>query len=374
MIRPMATALLLLLMATTVDANDDVQDVRLRVQNLTRPDGKQSAMLTGMAAPQATAQPVVVTLQIGATTATLTGKISRSGRLRAVGRRRALATPLASFTEIEAAIVSGGLVTSLTMAAGDCVGSSNGRRLDCVETSTPIPTPTSTPTPTPTSPGDLTDGAYDLTITGHTPVGTTASASLTTHPDGTRALRLWDHALDFATLTMATDGALSGYYVMGGDAFSTVAGSATDQSTTALARLSGSFSGYFGTYAFTMERVSAGTDGALGGTWNLTFVGGGLQPFDGTAVLGLAVPASGLATAAPTTLVRNGGMTAYTTGAGTCTVAPAGGIYCMLPRVVGAGAVYLHGMLDADGGSGQGAFAIGAAPAIESMGTWSATR
>jgi hypothetical protein len=367
MIRPMAKALLVLLMATTVYANDDVQDVRLRVQNLTRPDGKQSATLTGMAAPQATAQPVVVTLQIGATTATLTGKIRRSGRLRAVGRRLALATPLASFTEIEVD-VSGGLVTSFTMAAGDCVASPNGRRLDCVETSTP------TPTPTPTSPGELTDGAYDLTITGHTPVGTTESGSLTTNPDGTRTLRLWDSALDFATLTMATDGTLSGYYVMGGDAFVTVAGSATDQSTAALARLSGSFSGFIGTYSFTMERVSEGTDGALGGTWNLTFVGGGLQPFSGTAVLDLTVPATGLATAAPTTLVRNGGMTAYTTGAGTCTVAPAGGVYCMLPRAVGAGAVYLHGMLDADGGSGQGTFAIGAAPAIDSTGTWSATR
>ena len=368
MIRPMTKALLVLLMATTVYANDDVQDVRLRVQNLTRPDGKQSAMLTGMAAPQATAQPVVVTLQIGATTATLTGKISRSGRLRAVGRRLALATPLASFTEIEVD-VSGGLVTSITMAAGGCEASPNGRRLDCVETSTPTPTPTSTPPP-----GDLTDGAYDLTITGHTPVGTTESGSLTTNPDGTRALLLWDHALDFATLTMATDGALSGYYVMGGDAFSTVAGSATDQSTTALARLSGSFSGFFGTYAFTMERVSEGTDSALGGTWNLTFVGGGFQPFNGTAVLDLTVPANGLATAAPTTLVSNGGMVAYTTRAGTCTVAPAGGIYCMLPRAVGGGAVYLHGMLEADGGSGQGAFAIGAAPAIDSTGTWSATR
>jgi hypothetical protein len=173
---------------------------------------------------------------------------------------------------------------------------------------------------------------------------------------------------------MATDGALSGYYVWGGDACVTVAGSATYQSTTALARLSGSFSGFFGTYAFTMERVSEGTDSALGGTWNLTFVGGGWQPFNGTAVLDLTVPANGLATAAPTKLVRNGGMTAYTTGAGTCTVAPAGGIYCMLPRAVDGGAVYLHGMLDADGGSGQGTFAIGAAPTIESMRTWSATR
>ena len=128
MIRPMAKAFLVLLMATTVYANDDVQGVRLRVQSLTRPDGKQSATLTGMAAPQATAQPVVVTLQIGATTATLTGKISRSGRLRAVGRRLALATPLASFTEIEVD-VSGGLVPSLAMASADCIASSSGRRL-----------------------------------------------------------------------------------------------------------------------------------------------------------------------------------------------------------------------------------------------------
>jgi hypothetical protein len=31
-------------------------------------------------------------------------------------------------------------------------------------------------------------------------------------------------------------------------------------------------------------------------------------------------------------------------------------------------------MLDAAGGSGQGAFAIGSAPTIDSTGTWSATR
>jgi hypothetical protein len=123
-----------------------------------------------------------------------------------------------------------------------------------------------------------------------------------------------------------------------------------------------------------MERAAAGTTDAYGGAWNVTFVGGGYQPFSGTAVVDLAVPATGLATAAPTTLVRPGGTTAYTTITGTCTVAPAGGTYCMLPRAIGGGAVYLHGTLDVEGGAGQGTFAIGAAPAIDTTGTWTATR
>jgi hypothetical protein len=82
------------------------------------------------------------------------------------------------------------------------------------------------------------------------------------------------------------------------------------------------------------------------------------------------VPANGNTAAAPTALVRTGGTTAYTTSAGTCDVAPAGGVYCSLPigTPPGGGAVYLHGMLDAAGGSGQGQFAIGAAPAIQSTG------
>jgi hypothetical protein len=324
-------------------------------------------MLTGLVAPVATAQAVTVTLHVDATTVTFTGKISRSGRLRAVGRRLALATPLASFTEI-AVDVSGGLVTSIAMASADCIAVSNGRRLDCTETSGPTPTPTST------AAGPLPDGAYDLTIPDHTPVGTAESGSITTNPDGTRALRLWDSALDFATLTMTTDGALAGYYVWGGDAFNTVSGSATDESTISLARLTGTFSGSVGPYEFTMERAAAGTTDAYGGAWNVTFVGGGYQPFSGTAVVDLAVPATGLATAAPTTLVRPGGTTAYTTITGTCTVAPAGGTYCMLPRAIGGGAVYLHGTLDVEGGAGQGTFAIGAAPAIDSTGTWTATR
>ena len=369
---PAALLVALVMLATAAMANDDVQDARLRLQNLTRPDGKQTATLTGLTAPIATAQPMTVTLQVGATIVTFTGKISRSGRLRAVGRHLALATPLASLTEI-AVDVSGGLVTSLAMASANCIASSNRRRLDCVETSEPTPTPTPTATPT-GPPGPLTDGAYDLTITGHTAVGTTESGSITTNADGTRALRLWDSALDFATLTMATNGALSGYYIQGGDAFIAVTGSSTDQSTTGLARLIGTFSGFIGTYGFTMERAATGTADTFGGAWNVTFVGGGFQPFSGTAVLDLVVPPTGYATAAPTTLIRTGGMTAYTTRTGTCTVAPAGGTYCMLPPAVGSGAVYLHGNLDVDGGSGQGTFAIGAAPTIDSMGTWTATR
>jgi hypothetical protein len=42
---------------------------------------------------------------------------------------------------------------------------------------------------------------------------------------------------------MAVDGALSGDYVMGGDYLTSVAGSAADQSTPALARLIGTFTG-----------------------------------------------------------------------------------------------------------------------------------
>ncbi len=370
--RSLLTILVLLTAATTAAANADVQDVRLRVQALTRPDGVQSATLTGVAARSTVARPIIVTLDIDGAVMTLTGRISRGGRLRAIGRRLALATPLASFTGIDLD-VSGGLTTSLAMAAGDCVASSNGRRLDCVESAMPDPTPS--PTSTPTTPGDLTDGAYDLTMAGFTPPGSRKSGSITTNPNGTRALQLWVSALDFVTLTMAADGALAGYYVWGGDAFNTVSGSATDGSTIATALLAGSFSGpTVGTYAFSMERTSQGTDGAFGGGWNLTFVGGGIQPFSGTAVLDLTVPATGLAAAAPTTLVRNGGMTAFTTAPGTCTVSPAGGTYCMLRRSIGAGAVYLHGALDAEASTGQGTFAIGAAPSIESTGTWTATR
>lgn len=357
--RSFMTTMALVVLATSAMANDDVQNARLRFQNLTRPDGKQTATLTGQTAPIAAAQAVTVTLQIGGTTVTLPGKISRSGRLRAGDRHLALATPLVSFTEV-AVDVSGGLVTSLAMASSDCITASNGRRLDCVET-------------TPTASGPLPDGAYDLALTGQPP-GTTKSGSIATNSDGTRALRLWVSALDFATLAMTTDGTLSGYYVWGGDAFNTVSGSATDESTTTRARLIGTFSGFIGPYEFTMERDAAGTAAAFGGTWNVMFTGGGFQPFSGTAVLDLDVPATGMATAAPTTLVRTGGMTAYTTVAGTCTVAPVGGTYCMLPRALGGGAVYLQGNLDVDGGSGQGTFAIGAAPAIHSTGTWTATR
>lgn len=584
MIRAMAMALMVMVATGTAFANDDVRDVLLRVQNLTRPDGKQSATFTGRTARVATAQPVTVTLQVDATTVTLTGKISRSGRLRAVGRRLALATPLASFGEIEVD-VSGGLTTALDMLAGECVASGRGRRLDCVEagasngafvdavydlvidghtpagtsevatlhtypdgsrqltmyddalnyaplamtpalalsgyyffggdfghrvagngvdastasaarmagtlTSATIPdlvfaverdtagTPSSldgtwlvtftsfgpevwngagpltlavpasgraTTAPTTitgsrtytvaastcdvapaggihchlwitgpggsdllqihgsldeatgtgqgtfaegsapgihsegawtavrdTTPEALVDGAYDFTVENWTPSGTTRPGSITTNPDGTRALRFWHGALDFATITMAADGALTGYYVFGGDAFTTVAGSAADQSTPALARLTGSYSGALvGAHAFTMERVPEGTPTTYGGTWHLTFVGGGFIPFSGTADVDLTVPADGLATAAPTTLVRNGGTTAYATAPGTCTVTPAGALYCLLPRAIGGGAVHLHGALDAD--AGQGTFAIGAAPSIESTGTWTATR
>jgi hypothetical protein len=362
MIRPMAKALLVLLMATTVYANDDVQDVRLRVQNLGRPDGKQSATLTGHTLLAATSRVVTVTLQVGDATVTLTGKIARSGRLRAVGRRLALATPLASFARIDVA-VNGGLTTALFMDAGDCALAVRGRRLDCVET---VPLP-----------GTLTDGAYDLTFTDRTPPGTTEVGRITTRVDGSRTLTLHDSPLDQAGLTMEADGALSGDYVMGGDYLTNVAGSAMDQSTPALARLIGTFTGNTaGSFAFTMERSEAGTSSAFGGTWNLSLSGGGFMGFTGTAVLDVTVPADGNAAAAATTLVRSGGTTAYTTRAGTCTVAPAGGVYCMLPvsNPPGNLAVYLHGMLDADGGSGQGAFAIGAAPAMDSTGTWSATR
>jgi hypothetical protein len=367
--RSFMTMMALVIVATSAAANDDVQDVRLRVGRLTRPDGTQSATLTGIAAPVATAQPVTVAVQVGATTVTLSGKLSRRGRLRAVGRRLALATPLASFTVIDVD-VAGGLATALTLAAEDCVASLRGRRLDCVESTVPSPTPTSTPTPTPTSttPGDLVDGAYDLTIDNHTPPGTTQSASVTTAADGTRALRLWVSALDFATLTMASDGALTGYYVFGGDAFSMITGSATDQSTTTLSRLTGAYSSSLVTHAFTMERVAEGTSNAFGGTWNVNLGGGGLA-----GVIDLAVPANGAATAAATTF---GSPPIYTTRAGTCTIAPAGGIYCMLPLTFPPGneAVYLQGMLDADGGSGQGTFAVGAAPVIRNQGTWTATR
>jgi hypothetical protein len=209
---------------------------------------------------------------------------------------------------------------------------------------------------------------------GRTAVGTTEAGSITTNPDGTRTVRLWTSALDFALLSMTTDAALSGYYVWGGDAFNTVTGSATDESTTERSRLVGAFTGFVGTYPFTMERTTAGTAYGFGGAWNVTFVGGGYQPFSGTAVLNLAVPATGIATAAPTTLVLPGGTTVYATSVGTCTVAPAGATYCMLPRTIRGGAVYLHGHLDVNGGSGQGSFAIGAAPAIDSTGTWTATR
>lgn len=366
--------LTLLAVAATAAANDDVQDVHLRVQNLTRPDGKQSATLTGLAAPVVPAQTISVALRIDGSTVVLAGRISRNGKLRAVGRRLALATPLASFTAIDVD-VSGGLTTSLTLVAGGCVASSRGRRVDCVETTVPTPTPTLTPTPTPTAttPGDLVDGAYDFTIANWTQPGTTPPGSITTNPNGTRALRLWMSPLDYVMLTMAADGALTGYRVFGGDAFAMVAGSATDESTISLARLTGTYSGSFvGTQVFTMERVADGTSAAFGGTWNLTLDGGGFMPFSGTAVVDLTVPADGLGSAAPTTFVRTGGMTAYTTNTGPCTVAPAGGVYCRLPRTVGMGAVFLHGTLDAD--SGQGTFAIGEAPAIESTGTWTATR
>jgi hypothetical protein len=93
------TTMALAMLATSVMANDDVQDARLRLQNLARPDGKQTATFTGRTAPIASAEPVTVTLRIGATTVTLAGKVSRTGRVRAGGRRLALATQLASFTE-----------------------------------------------------------------------------------------------------------------------------------------------------------------------------------------------------------------------------------------------------------------------------------
>ena len=280
-----------------------------------------------------------MTLQIGATTATLTGKISRSGRLRAVGRRPPLATPLASFTEIE---IDG------ERRARDVAHDGRRRLRGVAQRPAPrlrrdVDADTDADLDADTDADlDLAGRAHRRRVRSHHHRATRRSerrrpGASRRIPTGRARSGSGSVALDFATLTMATDGALSGYYVWGGDAFDTVAGSATDQSTTALARLSGSFSGFFGTYAFTMERVSEGTDSALGGTWNLTFVGGGFQPFNGTAVLDLTVPANGLATAAPTTLVRNGGMTAYTTGAGTCTVAPAGGICCMLPPAVGAG-------------------------------------
>ena len=244
------------------------------------------------------------------------------------------------------------------MDAGDCALAVRGRRLDCVET---VPLP-----------GTLTDGAYDLTFTDRTPPGTTEVGRITTRVDGGRALTLHDSPLDQAGLTMEADGALSGDYVMGGDYLTNVAGSAMDQSTPARSR------GWIRTFTGIRRAPSRSRwNGArrarrarFGGTWNLSLSGGGFMGFTGTAVLDVTVPADGNAAAAATTLVRSGGTHGVPPRAGTCTVAPAGGVYCMLPvsNPPGNLAVYLHGMLDADGGSGQGAFAIGAAPAMDHTG------
>jgi hypothetical protein len=360
--RATTAVLSVLLLTVTAHATEDVQDVRLRLQNLGRADGKQAATLTGRTAPRATTDAVTATLAIGDYTVSLGGRVTRTGRLRLVGRRLALASALAAFERIDVTI-TGGLATALAIAAGDCVAGSRGRRLDCVESAFP--------------PGALPDGAYDLTFTDRTPPGTTEVGFLTTAPDGRRSLRLYDGALDEAFLTLETDGALTGFHVTGGDFLHQVAGSATDQSTLDVARLIGGYTGTtVGSFALLMERAAAGTPSSLGGAWNLSFAGHGFMPFSGTALLDSTVPADGDAAAAPMTLARTGGSTAYTTNAGGCDVAPAGGLHCQWPIASppGAGSVYLHGMLDAGAGSGQGTFAIGAAPFIHSEGTWTATR
>jgi hypothetical protein len=92
--------------------------------------------------------------------------------------------------------------------------------------------------------------------------------------------------------------------------------------------------------------------------------------------LTLAVAPDGSATTAPTTIQDSAGTTRYTLGAGTCSVAPAGGMYCNLTNTEppGAGPVQIQGRLDAATGSGHGRVAIGWAPTLDSEGAWTATR
>jgi hypothetical protein len=161
-------------------------------------------------------------------------------------------TPVMSFDHIDVDVT--GALRPLLMAT-TIVCAPYGRRIDCVET--------------PPAAGVLTDGAYDLAITvGQTPAGTTASARLINNPSGTD--RCCTPAPSIRPCCRWGDVARRLLHLWRRRVLQR-RGSASDVSTPArapdrvvLAELRGS-----GGYVFTMERVSAGTSSAFGGT-NLT--------------------------------------------------------------------------------------------------------
>jgi hypothetical protein len=285
--RTIAMMLVLLLSTVSVQtaASEEFESLQSKIRNVTRPSGRQSAVLTGRVAPSADARAITTTVRVGVSTAVLRGRIGRSGRLHAIGRRLDLGTVAGPFDEIEVEF-AGGLEATLVFPFPNCVREAHGRRLDCqgeVGGS-----------------GTLVDGAYDVTFDyggGSAPID--GVGRLTSAADGTLSLLLHQGDLDYASLAVASDFGVSGYFIQGGDAFISVTGTADDVSSPDAAGLTGNVAARNSLplhVGFVLQRLIAGTPSTLGGTWDVHLQGSPLggPGIDGTMALTLAVPADGL--------------------------------------------------------------------------------
>ena len=202
---------------------------------------------------------------------------------------------------------------------------------------------------------------------------------MSTAVSGSRAIGLVRSIFDALRLSGPPDGSLAvltGYAVLGGDILSSATGSAASTQDTAGTRIDGTAtSAVFGTqtsWSFVLRRPDAGTPADFGGRWRVTFAGSGLTTIAGDVALELTVPADGNATTSPTTLVSSG-TPVLDLAAGSCRVAPAGGISCQLPSSEMYG-ITMFGAFDRVAGTGGGSFYLGAPPSIFAQGTWSAIR
>ena len=343
-----------------------VSDAELVVRGVQRTLGRQSAVVHFTVAPApATRTRVAGTLTVGATVLPVDVLVGRNGRASV----RAFRVSLPDLPDFGSARldVPVPVDASLEFAAAACVPHARGHVLACAAS---VPAPERAP-----------DGVYDADVVAganQVPIAP-ALASVTTRSDGSRGIGILLSMYDGLQLGGPSDGStavLTGYSITGGDIIATASGTATSSHDATGSRLDGhAESAPFGstsTWQFTLRRPDAGTPSVLGGTWRVTFAGGGLGPFTGDATLVVTVAADGHATTAATAVVADGG-TVHPLDAGTCLVAPAGALSCRLPSPDMYG-VQMHGALDAAGGSGSGQFYLGSPPSIFASGGWTAVR
>lgn len=346
-----------------------VDDARLVVRGVQRPAGRQAVALDLVVTPPpATRLKVAATLHIGTVVLPLPATIARNGRLRARAQRADLASVLPDFgsAHVDLPDPIGAVVD---FSAADCVAFLRGRVLAC-----PATIDTTAPAP---------DGVYDALVdrvdgANHSPIAP-ALGVLRTSTDGSRGIGIDLSVFDSLSVNGTPDGSLAtltGYAVTGGDIVAMASGAAASTHDAAGARVEGSVTAsFFGSptiWSFTLRRPDTGTPSALGGTWTVTFAGGGFTPFAGSATLDVTLPADGHATTAPTTVV-SGGSPVLSLDGGTCQIAPGGALSCFLPSSQMYG-IAMDGTLDVGSGTGGGTFYLGSPPSIYSQGNWTAAR